>query len=348
MNYYDILGVDKGATQEEIKKAFRKKAVEHHPDKGGDETKFKQASEAYEVLSDEQKRRDYDTFGTNGNPFGGGGNPFGRHQGHAFNMDDIFSQFGDIFGGRYGQPKQRQRRGNDLRVQLSLTLEEIMLGANKKVKYNRQKPCEPCSGKGGSDLKSCLACNGTGQRNVVQQTPFGTISQSAPCNNCGASGQIVSNPCKSCHGSGTKVSEEIVDINLPKGVAGGMNLSMSGYGNHVRDGQPGDLQIVVDEIKHPKFSREGNDLYCEEWISIPDAVLGTRLIVDFITGPISFDVNAGCESGKTFRMSGKGVPVLTSDGRNHGSGNLYIKVNVKIPKSITNEEKVLYENLKNL
>ena len=348
MNYYDILGVDKNATQEEIKKAFRKKAVEHHPDKGGDEAKFKEASEAYDVLSDEQKRRDYDAYGSQGgNPFGGGGNPFGRYQGHAFNMDDIFSQFGDIFGGRYGQPKQRQRKGNDLRVQLTVNLEEIISGATKKVKYTRQKPCEPCNGKGGSEVKSCLACNGSGQRNVTQSTPFGVITQSAPCNNCGATGQVVSNPCRSCHGAGTQAAEEVVDINLPKGVVGGMSLNMSGYGNHVRGGVPGDLQILVDEIKHPKFSREGNDLHCEEWISIPEAVLGTKINLDFITGQINFDIPQGCESGKVFRMSGKGIPVLTNDGRNHGTGNLYIKVNVKIPKNISQEEQGLYEKLRN-
>jgi len=214
MSYYDILGINKNASQEEIKKAYRKKALEHHPDKGGDESKFKEASEAYEVLSDENKRREYDTYGSvgGGNPFGGFG---GRHQGHGFSMDDIFSQFGDIFGGRYGQPKPRQRKGGDLRVQLSLTLDEVMLGSNKKVKYKRQTPCEGCNGKGGSETKDCLACNGSGQRTVTQQTPFGIMSQTMPCNNCGSSGRVVHNHCKSCNGEGTKLVEEIVEINIP-------------------------------------------------------------------------------------------------------------------------------------
>jgi len=344
MDYYDILGVDKSATQDELKKAYRKKAVEHHPDRGGDEAKFREAAEAYETLSDEQKRREYDTYGSGGNnPFNGGG----RHQSHGFNMDDIFSQFGDIFGGRYGQPRQRQRKGNDLRVQLTVSLEDVIIGCNKKVKYKRQTPCVTCSGKGGTDLKNCLACNGSGQRAVTQQTPFGIITQAVPCNNCSASGQVVSDPCKSCNGEGTKLTDETVDITLPKGVAGGMNLVMSGYGNHVRGGHPGDLQISIDEIRHPKFRREGNDLHCEEWISIPDAVLGTKINMPTIQGDINFDITPGCESGKIFRMAGKGVPVLTSDGRNHGTGNLYITVNVKIPKTVSDEEKELYLKLQN-
>ena len=346
MNYYDILGVSKSATQDEIKKAYRKKAVEHHPDRGGDEAKFREAAEAYETLSDDSKRQQYDTYGSGGNPFGG--NPFGggRHQSHGFNMDDIFSQFGDIFGGRYGQPKQRQRRGNDLRVQLTVSLEEVIIGCNKTVKYKRQTPCSTCSGKGGSELKNCLSCNGTGQRSVTQQTPFGIITQSMPCNNCGSSGQVVSNPCKSCNGEGTKLTDETVDITLPKGVAGGMSLSMSGYGNHVRGGQPGDLQVLIDETRHPKFKREGNDLYFEEWMSIPDAVLGNRMSIPTIQGDVNFDVPPGCESGKVFSFSGKGVPVLTNDGRNHGSGNLYVTVNVKIPKNISDEEKNIYNSLR--
>jgi molecular chaperone DnaJ len=344
MNYYDILGVDKNATQEEIKKAFRKKAVEYHPDKGGDENKFREASQAYESLSDEKKRREYDAYGSGGNPFGGGGNPFGRHQSHGFNMDDIFSQF--FGGGQESRP--RQRRGNDLRVQLTISLEDAIMGTNKKVKYKRQTPCSTCVGKGGNDLKSCLACNGSGQRAVTQQTHFGIMTQTIPCNNCGASGQVVSNPCKSCNGDGTKLTDETVDINLPKGVAGGMSLSMSGYGNHVRNGQPGDLQILIDEIKHPKFRREGNDLYCEEWISIPDAVLGTRVNISTPHGDLDFDVNPGCESGKVFRLAGKGIPVLTNDGRNHGSGSLYVSVNTKIPKKISDEEREIYSKLQTL
>ncbi len=351
MSYYDILGINKDASQEEIKKAYRKKAIEHHPDKGGDESKFREAAEAYEILSDENKKREYDTYGSvggGGNPFGGFGGFGGRHQGHGFSMDDIFSQFGDIFGGRYGQPRPKQRRGGDLRVQLSLTLEEVMLGSNKKVKYKRQTPCSPCNGKGGSDTKSCLACNGTGQRTVTQQTPFGIITQTMACNNCGSSGRVVHNPCKSCNGEGTKITEEVVEINIPKGAVSGMNFTMSGNGNHVRDGIPGDLHILIDEIKHAKFRREANDLHCEQWISIPDAVLGTSLNIDTVLGMKRIEITPGCESGKVITLPGQGIPVLGNDGNNYGSGSLYIKVNVEIPKNITEEEREIFNRLRNL
>lgn len=345
MNYYDILGVDKNASQADIKSAFRKKAIEHHPDKGGDENKFKQVSEAYEVLSDEEKKREYDMYGSGGNPFGGGGG--NRYQGHGFNMDDLFSQFGSFFGDR-NQRNKRTRRGGDLRVQLTVSLEDVMLGTTKKLKYNRQKPCDPCKGKGGSELKNCLACGGSGLKSVTQQTPFGIISQTVHCNNCSGSGQVVSNPCKSCKGDGTKLSEDILDIAIPKGVAGGMAINMSGYGNHIRGGSPGDLQVHIEEIAHPRIRREGHDLHIDEWISIPDAVLGTSKTVESITDKVNFTVNPGCESGTTFRFVGKGAPILASDGSNHGAGSLYVKVNVKIPKKISAEEQKIYESLRKI
>jgi molecular chaperone DnaJ len=347
-DYYKILEVGKEANIDEIKKSYRNLCKKYHPDVSREEdteVKFREIQEAYEVLSDDDKRKNYDTFGSSGgnNPFGGG-----RHQTHGFNMDDIFTQFGDIFGGRYGQPKQRTRKGNDLRIQVNVTLEEVITGCKKKLKYNRQKPCNTCNGKGGSDLKNCLACNGSGQRTVNQQTAFGTISQTMPCHNCGASGQVVSNPCKSCRGEGTNISEETIDIDLPKGVASGMSLVMGGYGNHIRNGQPGDLQILVEEIPHNKFKREGHDLYCDEWISIPDAVLGATLVIPTIQGNVNLNIEPGCESGKVFSVGGKGTPVLTSSGNNYGTGNLYIKVNVKIPKNISDKEKEIYNNLKNV
>ena len=346
MNYYEILGVDKTATQDEIRKAFRKKAMEQHPDRGGDESKFKELNEAHEVLSDETKRRQYDQFGSGGNPFGGF-NGGGRYQTHGFSMDDIFSQFGDFFGGGRSR-QQRQRKGNDLRVQLTISLEDVILGTNRKVKYNRQKPCDPCGGKGGSESKTCLSCNGTGQRTVTQQTPFGIVSQTAPCNNCNSSGKVISNPCKSCKGEGTTLNEEIVDIEIPKGVSGGMTLTMSGFGNHVRDGIPGDLHIVIEEIRHPKFRREDFDLHCEEWITIPDAVLGCEIKIDTITEQLNLNIPQGCESGKIFRFNGKGVPIVMENGRTNGMGHLYVKVNVKIPKDISREEQSHYIELKNL
>ena len=346
-NYYETLGVDKTATKEDIKKSYKKMSMKHHPDKNQgskeSEEKFKEISEAYSVLSDDQKRQEYDTYGTGGNPFGG--NPFGnRQQSHGFNMDDIFNEF---FGGRSNQ-RQKVRRGNDLRVQVSITLEDVILGTNKKVKYKRQKPCSPCSGKGGTELKKCLACNGFGHRNVTQHTHFGVITQTVACNVCNSSGQIVSNPCKSCNGEGTTLVDEVVDIDLPKGLSNGIVLTMSGHGNHVRDGQPGDLQISIVEIPHNKFKRDGNDIYCDEWISIPDAVLGTNIKIQTIQGEVDIKVDEGCESGKIFNIRGKGTPVLSNNGQPYGSGNLYVKVNVKIPTGISSVEKEIFQKLKSI
>ena len=327
-NYYDILGVKKDATQDEIKKAYRKMAIEHHPDKGGDENKFKEAAEAYEVLSDTEKRRNYDVYGSSDGQ---------RFQTHGFSMDDIFSQFGDIFGGGFSQHYQRSqpKRGRDLRVQIQVTLSDVIFGADKKIKYRRDIKCTPCNGKGGTDVRDCLACNGSGYRTVSQQTPFGRIQQTAPCNNCNATGKNVFNKCGKCHGSGVVSSEETIDVHIPAGVGNGMNLSMQGQGNFVRDGLAGDLHILIEEIPDPKFKRHGNDLYCEEWISIPDAVLGTTLNLKTPNSDVDIRVEPGTESGKVFTVSGKGVPNLSQNGRVYGSGNLNIQVNVKIPKNLT-------------
>jgi molecular chaperone DnaJ len=338
MDYYDILGVQKNASQDEIKKAFRKKAVEHHPDKGGDENKFKEVSEAYDILSDNEKRQSYDRYGSGGNPFAGAGG--------GFDMNDIFSQFGDIFGGRWGGNNRRQvRKGSSLRVQIQVTLEEVLKGAQKKVKFKRQKPCGGCNGKGGDQLKNCLACGGSGNRSITQQTPFGVMSQVVTCNNCAGSGKIVANPCKSCNGNATKLEDDIVDINLPRGVANGMTLTMEGMGNHVRDGVPGDLQIVIEEIRHSRIRREGNDLHIDEWISIPEAVLGSRKSIPVIDGQVNIEIAPGCESGKVYTFSGKGAPILNQNGQVYGSGSLYIKVNVKIPKNISERERQIYRTL---
>lgn len=338
-NYYETLGVGKDASQDEIKKAYRKMAIEHHPDKGGDEEKFKEAAEAYETLSDEQKRKEYDMFGS------GGGQ---RFQGHGFDMNDIFSQFGDIFGGGFSQHYQRSqpKKGRDLRVQVQVTLNDVIFGSSKKIKYQRNDKCQPCNGKGGTDLRDCLSCSGTGHRTITQQTPFGRIQQTAPCNNCNGSGKNVFNKCSSCNGEGVKSKEEVIDINIPAGVGEGMNLTMGGYGNHIRDGVAGDLQILIDEIPHHKFKRQGNDLYCEEWISIPDAVLGTKIKLETPHGELSFNVDPGTESGKILTAKSKGVPNLAPNGQTYGSGDLHIKVSIRIPKKLTTEEKQTFETLK--
>ena len=343
MNYYDILGVGKDASIDEIKKAYRKKAVEHHPDKGGDEAKFREAAEAYETLSDDQKRRDYDMFGSSDRRNQGG------FQAHGFSMEDIFSRFGDIFGGNpFGNFNQKNqvRKGNDLRVSLKLSLEEIFRGTTKKVKYKRHNSCPSCNGVGGTGEKTCAPCNGFGRRNITQHTPFGTISQTMACNECQGSGKQVTNRCNSCNGHGVQDKEEIVDINIPRGVMNGMTLNLQGHGNYAKGGIAGDLHVHIEEIPHQKFKREGSDLLCEEWISISDAVLGGNLEIETFYGSHHVKILPGTESGKVVRVHGKGLPTIGNNGHTVGVGNLIITLNVKIPKDINHEQKRLFENLR--
>ena len=345
-DYYKILGVERDATPDEIKKAYRKMAMKYHPDKNdGDvesESKFKEAAEAYDTLSSPDKKSSYDRYGQSGNPFGGGGSPFG---GGGFNMDDIFSNFGDIFGNsfnqRYGGQKP-QSRGSNLRIKVSLTIDEILKGANKKLKYKRQDKCRPCDGKGGTDVRSCIPCNGTGQRTVVQNTPFGQVRQVTSCPDCAGSGQVVKNKCNSCNGDGTTLKEETVDIQVPAGVSNGMQLSMNGYGNYARNGQAGDLQIIIEEIRDNSFQRENNNIIVDRKISVIDAINGANIRVSTPHGEISITIEPGTEHGKVIRIGGKGIPDI-----NLGMGDLYVRISIKIPKSISMDEKYILEKLKN-
>ena len=340
-DYYNILGVDKNASEDEIKKAYRKMAMKYHPDKNPDnpeaEAKFKEASEAYDVLSSPDKKSNYDRYGSatgGGNPFGGGG----------FNMEDIFSNFGDIFGNAFNQRYNGQRpqsKGSNLRIKVSLTIDEILKGANKKIKYKRQDRCNTCSGKGGTDVKSCLPCNGTGQRIVVQQTPFGQIRQATTCPDCAGSGQQVHSKCKDCHGDGTVLREQTIDVDIPAGVSNGMQLSMSGYGNHIRNGMPGDLHIIVEELRDHSFTREGNNIIVEKTISVLDAIMGANLKVNTPHGEIPITIEPGTEHGKVIRISGRGIPDI-----HLGMGDLFIRVSIKIPKKIELDEQHVLEKLK--
>jgi molecular chaperone DnaJ len=344
-DYYNILGVSKTASEDEIKKAYRKLAMKYHPDKNPDdkasEEKFKEAAEAYDVLSTPDKKKNYDQFGsTSGNPFAGQ-----QHQyGHGFGMDDIFSQFGDIFGGAFGNRygKKAQQRGSDLRIKVQLSLDDVLKGVKKKLKFRRYDRCTPCGGKGGSDLKDCLQCNGTGQRVVVQQSAFGQIRQATSCNNCAGSGKIVHNKCTTCHGEGTQSKEEIIDVEIPAGVSSGMQLSMAQYGNYARDGVHGDLQIFIEEIPDPIWKREGNNLSSEITISVIDAILGKKMDVLTPHGKINISVEEGTDSGKILKFNKKGIPDI-----NYGLGDLYIRILVKVPKKVNPEEKVILEKLKN-
>jgi len=337
-DYYEVLGVKKEATPEEIKKAYRKMALKHHPDKGGDEAKFKEASEAYETLSDPQKKQQYDNYGS-----AGPGQQFGGFNSSGFNPEDIFSHFGDLFGGMGSSRSRRNSipKGSDVRIRISLNLQDVLNGVNKKLKYKRHDKCKPCDGKGGTDIRDCIACAGTGQRIMTQQTPFGQIRQATQCHNCNGTGKNIMNRCKSCHGEGIFVSENTIDIDVPQGVHDGTILSMEGAGNYIRGGNPGNLLIVVDEIPDPVFRRDGNHLVTEKTINVLDAILGTDVELDAPTGRINYKIEPGTNHGKILRVGGKGVPDM-----NYGTGDLYIKLNVQIPNNLTKEERQIFEDLK--
>jgi molecular chaperone DnaJ len=342
-DYYSILGVDRNATEDQIKKAYRKKAMELHPDKNPGnaeaEARFKDAAEAYDVLSDAGKKANYDRFGSadprGGNPFGGG---------HGFSMDDIFSQFGDIFGGNpFGGGGRRQTRGMDLRMKVTLNIDEILKGATKKIRYKRQSSCDSCGGHGGHDPRRCITCNGQGQRIVVQNTPFGQMRTQATCPDCQGTGQQFSRKCGDCHGEGTRPKEQVVDVEIPAGVSTGMQLSMPGFGNAVRGGQPGDLYIVIEELQDFSYTREGNNIVVERQISVIDAICGAQLHVDTPHGKINVTVQPGTEHGHKLRIGGKGIPDV-----HLGLGDLYVKILIKVPKDVPLDERHEIEKLRNL
>jgi molecular chaperone DnaJ len=340
-DYYNILGIDKNSSKEDIKKAYRKMAMKYHPDKNqGDkeaESKFKEAAEAYEVLSDDNKKSNYDRYGSADSS----SNSF--NSGFGYDMNDIFSQFGDIFGDafgkRYGNQK-RTSRGSDLRIKVSLTIEDILKGVNKKIKYKRQTKCEPCNGNGGTDVRDCLSCRGTGRRQVIQNTPFGQIRQETHCPDCSGTGKQIKNKCNTCHGDGTTLKEEVVDIDIPAGVSNGIQLSMKGYGNHIRDGVPGDLIIIIDEIREFYFKRENNNIIVEKEISVIDAIIGSKIDVKTPHGNIPISIQPGTQHEHKIRIVGKGIPDI-----NLGLGNLYVIIKIVIPKEINLEEKLTLEKL---
>jgi molecular chaperone DnaJ len=345
MDLYNVLGVDRNATRDELKKAYRKLSKEYHPDINKDsnaEEKFKEISSAYDVLSDNDKKSNYDRFGsTDGKS---SSNPFGGGQGFGFGFDDIFSQFGDIFGSGQqfgGGQQRRQQKGTDLKIRLSLTIEEIINGCDKKVKYNKSESCKSCDGKGGSDATECNGCKGTGQRIILQNTPFGQVRQAIHCNDCKGKGRKIVNKCNVCVGKGTVIKEELVDIKIPAGVSNGMQLTMQGYGNAVLDGISGDLNILVDETREEYFKRDGGSLIVEKEISVIDAIIGSNVSVRTPRGLEHISITPGTEHGKVIRVSGKGVPDI-----NLGLGDLFINIKVKIPSNINSEEKRILEDLK--
>ena len=353
-DYYEVLGVSKNADASEIKKAYRKIAIKYHPDKNPDnaeaEEKFKEAAEAYEVLSNAEKRQKYDRFGHQGvnGGFGGGG---------GMNMDDIFSSFGDIFGGggfgdffggrRGGGPGGRRvRKGSNLRIKLKLDLQEITNGVEKKIKVKRYESCDTCGGNGaqnGTALETCGSCQGTGQVKKVVNTMLGQMVSASTCPTCEGEGKVVTSKCSSCHGEGRVYKEEVIPINIPAGVHDGVQLAMSGKGNvPKRGGIAGDLLIVIEEEEHKELKREGNNVHYDLYISFPEAALGTSVEVPTINGRVKITIEPGTQSGKTLRLRGKGI----KDINGFGTGDQLIHVNIWTPKKLTDEEKRMLETLK--
>ncbi|GAA3964263.1 molecular chaperone DnaJ [Hymenobacter antarcticus] len=347
-DYYEILGIAKNAAADEIKSAYRKMAIKYHPDKNPDdpsaEDKFKEAAEAYEVLSHPEKRARYDRYGHQGMGNGGGGGPQ--------NMEDIFSQFGDIFGGDgfFGGGRQgggrRQRKGSNLRIKLKLDLEEIANGVEKKIKVKRYVACQPCSGTGaknGTDLKTCATCQGQGQTKRVVNTMLGQMVSSSTCPTCNGEGKTIVSTCDVCKGEGRQLHEEVIPINIPAGVANDMQLSMNGKGNFPeRGGVPGDLLIQIEEEPHEFLKRDGNNIMFEQYISFVDAALGASLEVPTIEGKVKIKVDPGTQPGKILRLRGKGIKDLNGYGR----GDQLIHLNVWTPKNVSNQERELLEKLR--
>jgi molecular chaperone DnaJ len=352
-DYYEILGVSKSASADEIKKAYRKKAIEYHPDKNpGDkvaEENFKEAAEAYEVLSDQQKRQRYDQFGHAGvNGAAGGG--FG---GGGMSMDDIFSHFGDIFGGHFGfggfgggsRGGTRVRKGSDLRVKVKLNLQEIASGVEKKIKVKKYVSCQHCNGSGaehGSGTTNCTTCHGSGRVTRVQNTILGQMQTQSECPTCQGEGKIIKDKCKYCAGEGIVREDEVININIPAGVMEGMQLSMSGKGNAARrGGVNGDLLVLVEEEKHPELIRDENDLIYNLLITVPMATLGGAVEVPTVDGKVKVTIGAGTQPGKVLRLRGKGLPSVNR----YGTGDLLINIGVYIPENLNKEEKSLMEKL---
>ena len=354
-DYYEVLGVSKSADATEIKKAYRKLALKYHPDKNpGDkeaEEKFKEAAEAYDVLSNEEKKRRYDQFGHAG-VGGAGQGGFGG----GMSMDDIFSQFGDIFGsfggfsgfGGFGGGRSARRvnRGTNLRVKVKMNLQEIATGIEKKIKVKKYVACQHCNGTGAKDGKSystCSTCKGSGQVTRVQNTILGAMQTTSTCPTCEGEGKIINEKCTFCNGEGVLMSEEVISINIPAGVGEGMQLSLNGKGNAARrGGVNGDLIVLIEEEEHPELVRDGNDLLYNVFIGYPEAVLGETVEIPTIEEKVKVKIEAGTQPGKILRLRGKGLP----DVNGYGKGDLLAKVNVWIPKNLSKDEKKLVEKMK--
>ncbi len=362
-DYYEVLGVEKTASADEIKKAYRKKAIQYHPDKNPGnkeaEEKFKEAAEAYEVLSNQDKRARYDQFGHAGVD-GAAGGGYGGFGGQGMSMDDIFSMFGDIFGGHGGgfggfggfgggsaQQRQRKFRGADLRVKAKLTLKEISEGTEKKFKVKKYVTCNHCHGsgaEGNSGTETCPTCHGTGSVTRTQQSIFGMMQTQSVCPQCNGEGKIIKNKCKECNGEGVVYGDEVVTVKIPAGVAEGMQVTINGKGNAGKhNGVAGDLLVLIEEEKHPELIRDESDLIYNLLLSVPQAALGSTVEIPTIDGKAKIKIDAGTQPGKVLRLRGKGLPNINSYGYSTGTGDLLVNVSVYIPETLTKEERQALE-----
>ena len=356
-DYYEVLGVDRNASASDIKKAYRKLAIQYHPDKNPGnkeaEEKFKEAAEAYSVLSDPDKKARYDQFGFEGVSGAGGAGGF---SGAGMDINDIFSMFGDIFGGRGGfgggfggfggSSGPAKHRGSDQRVKVKLTLQEIANGVTKKFKLKKYVPCTHCNGSGAENgaVETCPDCKGTGRVVRTQQSFFGMMRSEVACPRCNGQGKIIKNKCPHCNGDGITMGEEIVEVNIPAGVYEGMQLSMRGKGNAGKyNGIPGDLLILVEEEKHPTLVRDENDLIYSLLLDIPTAALGGFAEIPTIDGKAKVTIDPGTQPGKVLRLRGKGLPSLNG----YGKGDIVVNISVYIPETLSKEEKKRIEEFRN-
>jgi len=357
-DYYEVLGVSKNASDDEIKKAYRRLAIQYHPDRNpGDKTaeeKFKEAAEAYGVLSDKDKRQRYDQFGMDGLNGAGGFSGAG-----GMNMDDIFSMFGDIFGGHGfggfggfggggGQRQPQQYRGTDLRLKVRLTLQEVATGVTKKFKVKKDVPCTHCHGTGaenGSGMETCTTCHGTGYISHTTQSIFGMMQTQGVCPTCGGEGRVIKNKCKECHGEGIVKGEEVVEIKIPAGVAEGMVVNVPGKGNAGKhNGTNGNIQVYIEEEDNNTFVRDGNDLIFNLLLDFPTAALGGMAEIPTIDGSkVKVKIESGTQPGKTLRLRGKGLPAVQGYGR--GTGDLIVNISVYVPNTLSKSEKNALEEM---
>ena len=357
-DYYEVLGVDKNASEDEIKKAYRKIAIKYHPDRNPDdpkaEEKFKEAAEAYSVLNDAQKRQQYDQFGFDGP--GGGFGGFG--DGAGFSMDDIFSMFGDVFGGGagfggFGSGGSRQApkyRGADLRLKVKLSLQEVATGVTKKFKVRKDVVCNHCHGtgaEGGSSSETCPNCHGSGVEIRTQQSIFGMMQTQTTCHVCGGEGKVIKNKCSHCHGDGVVKGEEVVEINIPAGVAEGMVVNVPGKGNAgKRNGITGNIQVYIEEEDNDTFIRDGQNVIYNLLLDFPTAVLGGQVDIPTIDGTIvKIKIEPGTQPGKTLRLRGKGLPAV--QGYGNGTGDLIVQISIYVPKELSKSEKEAIEEFRN-